>query len=143
MKYIFFYYIFVYIFNLGDFGRVGGMECPKKIPWVGTPIIRLDRASRVLSARIPRKKSQAKKIPSVLSVETAYEAIPRRSVPKDQTSTEPFSRSNNSHIKRHNVTINRNRNAIYHFRSIAIKTQSECPPKISTPFQFYGSTIEN
>jgi hypothetical protein len=25
-KYVFFYYIFVYIFNLGDFGRVGGME---------------------------------------------------------------------------------------------------------------------
>jgi hypothetical protein len=48
-----------------------------------------------------------------------------------------------SHIKRHNVMINSNRNAIYHFRSIAIKTQSECPPKISTPFQFSGSAIEN
>jgi Cu/Ag efflux pump CusA len=47
-----------------------------------------------------------------------------------------------SHIKRHNVTINRNRNAIYHFRSIAIKIQSECP-KISTLFQFSGSAIEN
>jgi hypothetical protein len=41
-----------------------------------------------------------------------------------------------SRIKRHNVTINRIRNAIYNFRSIVIKTQSECPPKISTPFQF-------
>jgi hypothetical protein len=29
-----------------------------------------------------------------------------------------------SHIKRHNVTINRNRNAIHHFRFIAIKKQS-------------------
>jgi hypothetical protein len=55
---------------------------------------RLDRASKVLSARIPRKKPQAKKSPSVLSIETAYEPTPRRSGPKDQTSTEPFSRSN-------------------------------------------------
>jgi hypothetical protein len=48
-----------------------------------------------------------------------------------------------SHIKRHNVTINGTRNAIYHFRSIAIKKQSECPPKISTPFQFSGRAIDN
>jgi hypothetical protein len=34
---------------------------------------RLDRASRGLSARMPRKKPQAKKSPSVLSVEPAYE----------------------------------------------------------------------
>ncbi len=75
---------------------------------------RLDRASRVLSASIPRKKPQAKKNTSVLSIETAYGPTPRRSVPKDQTSTEPFSRSTAiSNIKTHNVTINRNRNAIY------------------------------
>ncbi len=37
---------------------------------------RLDRASRVLSARMPRKKPQAKKGPSVLSGETACELIP-------------------------------------------------------------------
>jgi hypothetical protein len=37
---------------------------------------RLDRSSRVLSARMPGKKSQAKKSPSVLSVETAYELTP-------------------------------------------------------------------
>ncbi len=34
-----------------------------------------------------------------------------------------------SHIIRHNVTFNCNRNAISHFRSITIKTQSECPPE--------------
>ncbi len=39
---------------------------------------RLDRASRVLSARTPSKKPQAKKIPSALSVETAYELIPSK-----------------------------------------------------------------
>jgi hypothetical protein len=37
---------------------------------------RLDRACRVLSARMPREKTQAKKSPSVLSVETAYELTP-------------------------------------------------------------------
>jgi hypothetical protein len=46
--------------------------------WRGKPnhADRLDRASIVLSARIPRKKPQAKKSPSVLSNETAYELTP-------------------------------------------------------------------
>ncbi len=42
MKYILFYYIFVYKFIFCIFGRVGGMEWPKKIPGVGTPIIILN-----------------------------------------------------------------------------------------------------
>ncbi len=48
-----------------------------------------------------------------------------------------------SHIKRHNATINSNRNTIFHFRSIAIKTQSECFPKISTPFQLLPTTSKS
>ncbi len=68
----------------------------------------------------------------------------RGSVRKDQTSTEPFSRSSsNQSYQRHNVTMNHNRIAIYYFRSIAIERQTERPPKISTSFQFSGSAIEN
>ena len=107
---------------------------------------RLDRASRVLSARIPRKKPQAKKSPSVLSVETAYEPTPSEASQRTKPAQNHFPDATAiSHIKRHNVAINCNslRLAIYFFRSIAIEKQSEQPPKISTSFQFSGSAIEN
>jgi hypothetical protein len=93
---------------------------------------------------MPGKKLQAKKSPSVLSVETAHELTPseasQRTKPAQSYSPDATAIS---HVKRHNVTINRNRIAIYYFISIAIKTQSERPPKISTLFQFSGSAIEN
>ncbi len=105
---------------------------------------RLDRASRVLSARMPRKKLQAKKSPSVLSVEAAYQPTPSVASQRIKPGQNHFPDATAiSHIKRHKVAINRNRIAIYYFRSIAIETQSERPPKISTSFQFSGSAIEN
>jgi hypothetical protein len=48
-----------------------------------------------------------------------------------------------SHIKRHNVKINRNRNATYTSDPSQSRQKSESPPKISRPFQFSGSAIEN
>jgi len=93
---------------------------------------------------MPRKKPQAKKSPSVLSVETAYELTPSEASLRTKPAQNHFADATAiSHIKRHNVAINRNRIAIYFFRSMAIEKQSERPPKISTSFQFSGSAIEN
>jgi hypothetical protein len=93
---------------------------------------------------MPRKKPQAKKSSSVLSVETACEQTPSKASQRTKPAQNHFPDATAiSHVKRHNVTINRNRIAIYYFRSIAIKTQSERPLKISTLFQFSGSAIEN
>jgi hypothetical protein len=93
-----------------------------------------------------RKKPQAKKGPSVLSVQPAYELNPSEASQRTKPAQKHFPDATAiSHVKRHNVAINRNRIAIsgYPFRSIAIETQSERPPKISTLFQFSGSAIEN
>jgi hypothetical protein len=91
-----------------------------------------------------RKKPQAKKSPSVLSVETAYEPTPSEAYQRTKTAQNHFPDATAiSHVKRHNVGINLNRIAIYYFRSIAIETQSERPLQISTLFQFSGSAIEN
>jgi hypothetical protein len=93
---------------------------------------------------MPRKKPQAKKSPSVLSVETAYEPTPSEASQRNKPAQNHFPDATAiSHVKRHNVAINRNRIAIYYFRSIAIETQSERPLNISTSFQFSGSAIEN
>jgi hypothetical protein len=93
---------------------------------------------------MPRKKPQAKKSPSVLSVETAYELTPSEASHKTKPAQNHFPEATAiSHIKRHNVTNNHNRIAIYYFRSIVIERQSEWPPKISTSFQFSGSATEN
>jgi hypothetical protein len=94
---------------------------------------RLDRASRVLSASTLRQKSQAKKSPSVLSVETAYQLTPSEASQKTKPAQNHFPEATAiSHIRRHNVTFNHDRIAIYYFRSIAIEKQSERAPKIST-----------
>jgi hypothetical protein len=91
---------------------------------------------------MPRKKPQAKKSPSVLSVETAYEPTPSEASQRTKPAQNHFPDATAiSHVKRHNVAINRNRIAILRF--IAIETHSERPPKISTMFQFSGSAIEN
>jgi hypothetical protein len=97
-----------------------------------------------LSARIPRKKPQAKKRHLYSALKQHMSQLPGEVSQNTKPAQNRFPEATAiSHIKRHNVTIDRNRNAIYHFRSIAIKTQSECPPKISTPLQFSGSAIEN
>ncbi len=89
---------------------------------------RLDRASRVLSARIQRKKPQAKKSPSVLSVETAYELTPSEESQKTKPAQNHFPEATAiRHIKRHNVLINHNRIEIYYLISITIERQSERP----------------
>jgi hypothetical protein len=86
---------------------------------------------------MPRKKPQAKKSPSLLSVETAYELTPSEASQRTKPAQNHFPDATAiRHIKRHKVAINRNRIATYYFRSIAIETQSERPPKISTSFQF-------
>jgi hypothetical protein len=93
---------------------------------------------------MPRKKPQAKKSPSVLSVETAYEPTPSEASQRTKPGQNHFSDATAiNQIKRHNVAINCNRNAIYYFRSITIETQSERPPKISTSSQFSNSAKEN
>ncbi len=75
--------------------------------------------SRVLSARMPRKKPQEKKSPSVLSVETAYELIPSEVSQRTKPAQNNFSDATAiSHVKRHNVAINGNRIEIYYFRFI-------------------------
>ena len=75
---------------------------------------------------MPRKKPHAKKSPSVLSVETAYQLTPSEASLRTKPAQNHFADATAiSHIKRHNVAINRNRIAIYYFRSIAIETQSE------------------
>jgi hypothetical protein len=97
-----------------------------------------------LSARIPRKKPQAKKSPSILSVETTYELTPSEASQKTKPAQNHFSEATAiSHIKRHNITINHNRIAIYYFRSIAIERQGERPPKISHRFPAVQKKIEN
>jgi hypothetical protein len=66
-----------------------------------------------LSARIPSKKPQAKKSPSVISVETAHEFTPSEASQKTKPAQNHFPEATAiSHIKRHNVTINHNRIAI-------------------------------
>jgi hypothetical protein len=91
----------------------------------------------VWSACIPRKKPQAKKSPSALSVETEYELTPSEASEKTKSAQNHFPEATAiGHIKRHNVTINQNRIEIYCFRSIAIERQSERPSKILTQFQF-------
>jgi hypothetical protein len=86
---------------------------------------------------MPRKKPQAKKSPSVLSVETAYEPTPSEASQRSKPAQNHFPDATAiRHVKRHSVAINRNRIAIYYFSSIAIETQSERPSKISTSFQF-------
>jgi hypothetical protein len=93
---------------------------------------------------MPRKKPQAKKSPSVLSVETAYEPTPSEASQRTKPAQNHFPDATaTSHVKIHNVAINHNRIAIYYFRSIPIDTQSERPLKISTLSQFSGSAIEN
>jgi hypothetical protein len=85
---------------------------------------------------MPHKKPQAKKSPSVLSIETAYELTPSEASQKTKPAQNHFSDATAiSHIKRHKLAINHNRIAIYYFRSIVIETQSERPPKISTSIQ--------
>jgi hypothetical protein len=97
-----------------------------------------------LSARIPRKKPQAKKSPSVLSVETAYELTPSEASKKTKPAHNYVPEATViSHVKRHNVTIDHNKIEIYYLRSITIEKQSERPPKILTSFQFSSSAIEN
>jgi hypothetical protein len=94
---------------------------------------------------MPRKIPQAKKSPSVLSVETAYhEPTPSEASQRTKPAQNHFTDATAiSHVKTHNVAISHKRIAIYYFRSIAIETQSEWPLKISTLFQFSGSAIEN
>ncbi len=87
---------------------------------------------------------KAKKSPSVLSVETAYEPTPSEASQRTKPAQNHFLDATAIiHVKRLNVAINRNRIAIYHLRSIAIETQSERPLKISTLFQFSGSAVEH
>jgi hypothetical protein len=93
---------------------------------------------------MPHKKPQAKKSPAVLSVETAYEPTPSEASQRTKPAQNHFPDATAiSHVKRHNVAINRNKIAIYYFRSITIETQSGLPVKILTSFQFSGSAIEN
>jgi hypothetical protein len=55
---------------------------------------------------IPRKKPQAKKRPSVLSVETAYQLIPSEASQKIKPAHNHFPEATAiCHIKRHNLTI--------------------------------------
>jgi hypothetical protein len=88
----------------------------------------------------PKSSGEEKpSVVSVLSVETAYELTPGKEQ-KAKSAQNRFPEATAiSHIKRQTVTINHNRIAIYYFRSIAIKRQSERRPKI----QFFGSAIEN
>jgi hypothetical protein len=61
-----------------------------------------------LSSCIPRKKAQAKKSPSVLSVETAYELTPSEASQKTKPAQNHFPEATAiSHVKRHKVVINR------------------------------------
>jgi hypothetical protein len=71
---------------------------------------------------MPRKKPQAKKSPSVLSVETADELTPSEAPQRTKPAQNHFPDATAiSHVKRHNVAINSNRIEIYYFRSIAIE----------------------
>ncbi len=97
-----------------------------------------------MSARMPRKKPQAKKSPSGLSVEAAYEPTPSEASQRAKPTQNHFPDATAiSHVTRHNVAINSNRIAIYYFRSIAIETESERPPKDFDSVSISGSAIEN
>jgi hypothetical protein len=75
---------------------------------------------------MPRKKPQAKKSPSVLSVEAADEPIPSEASQRTKPAQKIFPDATAmSHVERHNVAINRNRIAIYYFRSIAVHKYRE------------------
>ncbi len=107
-------------------------------------IMRIDSTEHpVLSACIPHKKPQAKKSPSEFSVETAYEPTPRRSVPKGQTSTEPFSRSiSDQSYQKTQCNDQLQQKCNLPLQIHCNQDTSECPRKISTPFQFSCSAIE-
>jgi hypothetical protein len=67
---------------------------------------------------MPSNKPKAKKSPSVLSVETAYELTPNEASQKTKPAQNHSPEATAiSHTKRHNVTINHNRIAIYYFHS--------------------------
>jgi hypothetical protein len=90
-----------------------------------------------LSARIPHKNLQRRKAHLYSALKKHMSQLPGEASQKTKPAQNRFPEATAiSHIKRHNVTINRNRNAIYHFRSIAIMTQSECPLRFRNRFNF-------
>ena len=98
----------------------------------------LDSASRVVSGRIPRKKTPGEEKPICTQHRDNTFAHSKQRLLKYQTGTEPSSRSNsNRSHQRPNEKNNHNRIAIYYFRSIEIEKQSERPPKISKSFSIF------
>ena len=98
----------------------------------------LDSASRVVSGRIPRKKTPGEEKPICTQHRNNTFTHSKQRLLKYQTGTEPSSRSNsNRSHQRPNEKNNHNRIAIYYFRSIEIEKQSERPPKISKSFSIF------